>query len=393
MKKSGCGQRPAKKMKEMTGVRNRLESLDALRGFDLFCLVALESVMHALNGAADAEWLRPLMWCFTHVEWEGLSTWDLVMPLFLFMSGVSIPFALGRYRGASARRAVYWRIVKRVLLLWVFGMICQGNLLGLDPDRLYLYSNTLQAIAVGYLAAALLFLHTRLLTQAGVAVMLLLMYWGAMSWIQVDGYGGGNYTPDGNLAEWVDRTVLGRWRDGATVEQGRVVFAGWYHYTWVLSSLNFIVTVLTGLFAGQILKHDRLTPARKIGWLLLAGLGMMLAGWAWSFDQPVIKRLWTSSMTLISSGCCMALMALFYGLIDYKHWWRPGTWLQVYGMNSIAAYMLAVCVSFRSIGESVFYGLQPYLGSYYGVWMEICNAAVIYLILRELYRRQIFLRV
>ena len=89
----------------------------------------------------------------------------------------------------------------------------------------------------------------------------------------------------------------------------------------------------------------------------------------------------------------MALMALFYGLIDYKHWWRPGTWLRVYSMNSIAAYMLAVCVSFRSIGESVFYGLQPYLGSYYGVWMEICNAAVIYLILRELYRRQIFLRV
>lgn len=393
MKKNGGSQRPPKKAKEMTGIRNRLESLDALRGFDLFCLVALESVMHALNGAADAEWLRPLMWCFTHVEWEGLSTWDLVMPLFLFMSGVSIPFALGRYRGASAPRAVYWRIVKRVLLLWVFGMICQGNLLGLDPDRLYLYSNTLQAIAVGYLAAALLFLHTRLLTQAGVAVMLLLMYWGAMSWIQVDGYGGGNYTPDGNLAEWVDRTVLGRWRDGATVEQGRVVFAGWNHYTWVLSSLNFIVTVLTGLFAGQILKRDRLTPARKTGWLLLAGLGMMLAGWAWSFDQPVIKRLWTSSMTLISSGCCMVLMALFYGLIDYKHWWRPGTWLRVYGMNSIAAYMLAVCVSFRSIGESVFYGLQPYLGSYYGVWMEICNAAVIYLILRELYRRQIFLRV
>ena len=363
MKKSGCGQRPAKKMKEMTGVRNRLESLDALRGFDLFCLVALESVMHALNGAADAEWLRPLMWCFTHVEWEGLSTWDLVMPLFLFMSGVSIPFALGRYRGASAPRAVYWRIVKRVLLLWVFGMICQGNLLGLDPDRLYLYSNTLQAIAVGYLAAALLFLHTRLLTQAGVAVMLLLMYWGAMSWIQVDGYGGGNYTPDGNS------------------------------YAAELRQPVLIVTVLTGLFAGQILKRDRLTPARKIGWLLLAGLGMMLAGWAWSFDQPVIKRLWTSSMTLISSGCCMALMALFYGLIDYKHWWRPGTWLRVYGMNSIAAYMLAVCVSFRSIGESVFYGLQPYLGSYYGVWMEICNAAVIYLILRELYRRQIFLRV
>lgn len=33
----------------------RLESLDVLRGFDLFFLVGLESVMHAVERATDAE--------------------------------------------------------------------------------------------------------------------------------------------------------------------------------------------------------------------------------------------------------------------------------------------------------------------------------------------------
>ena len=52
--------------------RQRLESLDVLRGFDLFCLVGLEAVMHALDGAVDAPWFDRVMWCFTHVEWAAL---------------------------------------------------------------------------------------------------------------------------------------------------------------------------------------------------------------------------------------------------------------------------------------------------------------------------------
>ena len=133
----------------------RLESLDVLRGFDLFCLVALEGVLHSLGRAIDAPWYNDFLWGFSHVQWEGFSSWDLVMPLFMFMAGVSMPFALSRYKAMPDKWAVYRRIVKRVALLWIFGMMCQGNLLGLDPDRIYLYSNTLQAIAMGYLISAM----------------------------------------------------------------------------------------------------------------------------------------------------------------------------------------------------------------------------------------------
>lgn len=373
----------------------RLASLDILRGLDLFFLVGLESVMHALSGAVEGEKFQTLMWNFTHVDWQGFSPWDLVMPLFLFMSGVSIPFSMSRYRKGASRCELFRRLFKRFVLLWLFGMLCQGNLLGLDASRIYLYSNTLQSIAVGYLFAALFFVFTSWKTQIFIALALLLGYWGSMEWITIDGFGGGNYTPDGNLAEWIDRSVLGRFRDAAVVNTaGAVEFAPWYRYTWILSSLTFVVSVMSGTFAGMLLKSGKLAPWRKA--MVLAVLGLIMAGlgWLWNFDHPVIKKLWTSSMVLVSSGYCFMLMALFYYVIDVCHFRFGLNWLRVYGMNSIAAYMLTLCIQFRCIPHSLLYGLEPYIGS---AWYQVVLAAscslLIYWILWRMYRAQLFLRV
>ena len=379
-------------MKNTHSSSKRLESLDALRGFDLFFLVALGPLMHSLARTANEEWLNESMWVFSHVSWEGFSPWDLIMPLFLFMSGISMPFSLSRYKSISDKRPLLRRLAKRILLLWIFGMMCQGNLLALDPNTIYLYSNTLQAIATGYLITALLFLFTSRRTQIITAVVLLLVYWTAMQFITVDGYGGGNYTPQGNLAEWIDNTVLGRFRDTAQVIDGKVVVADWYHYTWILSSLNFGVTVLTGLFAGYIAK-DKIEEKKKLKLYFGTGITMVIAGWLWNFQMPVIKTIWTSSMVLVSSGYCFLLMGLFYYWIDYKGHRSGITWLKVYGMNSIVAYMLANVVNFRCIGESLFYGLEQYMGSYYSFLMTLWNIGAVYVIIWFMYKRGIFLKV
>lgn len=371
----------------------RLESLDILRGFDLFMLVGLEMAMHQLSHAVNTPAFDSFMWCFTHVDWEGLSTWDIVMPLFMFMSGITIPFALSRYKEAKDKTLVYRRIFKRVLLLWIFGMMCQGNLLGLDPNRIYLYSNTLQTIAMGYLISALLFLHTRIRTQIILFILILLVYWGAMEFITIQGYGGGNYTPEANLAEWIEREVLGRFRDGASVVNGEVVFPDWYRYTWILSSPNFGATVMTGLFAGYILKNKVWSQQKKLNLLIVIGISMVAIGWIWGIWHPVIKKIWTSSMVLVSSGYCFLMMALFYYMIDCKGWRKYFGWLKVYGMNSILAYMLAMCVDFSCIGHSLFHGLEQYIGAYYPILITFSNVSLVYLILWCLYKRQIFLRV
>ena len=369
-----------------------MESLDALRGFDLFFLVALGPFMEALAWTTQAPWLQDFMWIFRHVEWEGFSPWDLIMPLFLFMSGISMPFSLSRYKEAADKKPLFLRLLKRVVLLWIFGMMCQGNLLGLNPDKIYLYSNTLQAIATGYLVTALLFLFTSRRTQILVSVLLLLVYWAAMQFVSVGGYGGGNYTPDANLAEWIDSVVLGRFRDTAQLKDGVVQVADWYHYTWLLSSLNFAVTVLTGLFAGYIAK-DRMEGKKKVQLYLGIGAAMSVAGWLWGLQMPVIKTIWTSSMVLVSSGYCFMLMGLFYYWIDYKGHRSGITWLKVYGMNSIVAYMLSSIVNFRCMGESFLWGLEQYMGPYYGLMLTMWNMAVVYLILWVMYRKRIYLKV
>ena len=76
----------------------RLESLDALRGMDLLFLVAISDIMEELAEVIDTPWMAAVMECFTHKKWEGFSPWDLVMPLFMFMAGVAIPYSLGKYR-------------------------------------------------------------------------------------------------------------------------------------------------------------------------------------------------------------------------------------------------------------------------------------------------------
>ena len=63
------------------------------------------------------------------------------------------------------------------------------------------------------------------------------------------------------------------------------------------------------------------------------------------------------------------------------------------GMNSIVAYMLANVVNFRCIGESLFYGLEQYMGSYYSFLMTLWNIGAVYVIIWFMYKRGIFLKV
>lgn len=383
-------------------MNKRLESLDVLRGADLFFLVALGPIVGSIASATDWEWLDNSMWIFRHVDWQGFAPWDIIMPLFMFMAGATIPFALSKYRKQATQNIAdnqsvgkskaLWRIARRVVVLWIFGMMCQGNLLALNPDRIFLYTNTLQAIAVGYAVAALMFLFTKLRTQIIAAILLLLAYWGAMELISIEGFGGGDYSPQHNLAEWIDCELLGRFRDHARVENGEVIFSPYYHYTWTLSSLTFAVTGLCGMFAGCVAKSS-MSDVKKLKWYFGAGVAMVLVAKIWGIWLPIIKTIWTSSMTLYAAGISFILLGICYYLIDYKGYNKHLEWLKVYGMNSIAAYMLSQIINFRQVGHSLLYGLEQYLEGYYSILLTLWQVGIIYFILWLMYKNKIFLKV
>lgn len=373
-------------------MKKRLESLDVLRGADLFFLLAVGPIVRRLITILDFEWLNKCYWLFDHVEWQGFAPWDIIMPLFVFMTGITIPFALNRMREEHTYGKALLRILRRVVVLWIFGMICQGGLFDKDDSTVYLFSNTLQAIAVAYAASAILFLFTKFRTQIIVAVALLVAYWAAMEFISVDGFGGGDYTPEKNLAEWIDCAVLGRFRDGAKVVDGVVVFKEGYHYTWILSSLTMVVTGMLGMFAGVIAK-SKIAEERKLWWFAGAGVAMVIAGLLLGIWHPIIKKIWTSSMTLFTGGICFLLLWLCYYLIDYKGYRKGLTLFKVYGMNSIAAYMLPKFTKIRAIVGALLCGLAYCIGNEWSAFViTVVNVAVQYYVLYYMYKREIFFK-
>ena len=371
----------------LSPVSGRLASLDILRGFDLFLLVFFQPVFVALGPRLNFPWLNDILYQFDHESWIGFRFWDLVMPLFLFMTGASMPFSFSKFKNAPNKWPVYRKIIKRFVLLFIFGMIVQGNLLGLNPDSLYLYSNTLQAIATGYLIAAIILLHCSFRYQVLITLLLLLLYWIPMTFF-------GDFTPGGNFAEKVDRLVLGQFRDGVYWgEDGNWHFSPYYTYTWIWSSLTFGVTVMLGTFAGKIMKEGKENRKGVVRLLLLLGIVLIGVSLLWSLQMPIIKRLWTCSMTLFSGGLCFLLMGLFYYWIDYKEHTYGLDWLKIYGMNSITAYILGEVVNFRCIAASISYGLEQFLGNYYSVWLSFANYLIVFFILQMMYKHRIFLKI
>lgn len=355
----------------------RLASLDILRGFDLFMLLFFQPVLVAVGQAADLPWLNAILRQFDHEVWEGFRAWDLVMPLFLFMVGASMPFAFAKYRsrGAEGRRDAYRRVARRFLLLFLFGMVVQGNLLGFDPSAVFIYTNTLQAIAFGYLIAAIVILHCGVRGQIAVTAALLVIYWIPMHFC-------GDYTLEGSWAYAVDEAVIGRFRGDLT-------------YTWVWSSLTFGATVMLGALAGQLMRNERGLRRTRIAAMLVAVGGALVgAGLLWSLEMPIIKRLWTSSMTLFSGGLCFLLMALAYWWVDCLGHTRGLDWLKIYGMNAITAYIIGEVVNFRSVVASVSYGLEQYIGpEWYAAWLTFGNFLILFFILRWMCCSRIYLKI
>ena len=265
-------------------------------------------------------------------------------------------------------------------------MVVQGNLLAFDLRQLHLFSNTLQSIAIGYVVVAFLFVFCRLRTQILAVSLLFAAYIAIFAiWGQFD------FTIDSNICEEIDRQVLGRFRDGVIWQDDRWTWDPTYHYTWIMSSLNFVVTVYLGTLAGYILKSTR--PAMtKFGWLMGGGILMIAIALMMHPWIPIIKHIWSSSMTLFAGGICFLLMGLFYYAIDVRGWRRGLMWLRFYGMNSLAAYILGEYINFESLTDSLFFGLRQWTGDYYSVVNATMQGVWVLLILRLMYKLNIYIK-
>jgi predicted acyltransferase len=361
----------------------RLESIDALRGFDMFWIIGGDAFAKA--------WVRWAGWPapavverqLEHVPWEGFRFYDLIFPLFLFVVGVVIPFSCARQRqqGASAG-AMRWRILRRTALLFALGLLCNG-VLQFDWANLRV-AGVLQRIAVCYGCAALIVLHTGPRGQALTTAALLLGYWALLSLVPAPGSEPGDFSPEGNLAGYVDRHFL----PGKILPQ----YYGYGDNEGILSTIPAVTTALLGALAGHWLRAGRTVIVRLLG-LTLAGIGSLLVGLAWGEVFPVIKNLWTSSFVLVAAGWSLILLAAFHGVIDVLGFRRWAFFFTVIGANAITIYVVPRFLDFPKISRFFLGGVAAHSGSFGPVVLIAGVLAAEWLFLLYLYRRRLFLRV
>jgi len=369
---------------------NRLASLDVLRGFDMWLLLMFGPIVGSFLRVLNAPSLEFLSVQMEHVSWEGFHVWDIIMPLFMFMSGITIPFSMAKYKeGVVPGRQFYLKLAKRFIVLFFLGWIVQGHLLDLDWKMWKPYANTLQAIATGYVFSALIFVYLKPKWQIVATFALFLAYFLAFV------FTGMNLDHQDNIAMLVDKAVLGSHRDGVDwIADGSWAYASWYEYTWILSSLNFVVTVMMGCFAGQIIRNTSCNGNKKTLTLVVTGVCLIAAALLMSLYFPIIKKIWSSSMTLYSGGICFLLIALTYYIVDVRGWSKGLNWLKYFGQNAIAAYMIGEVISFSSVSHSLLHGLLHLTGNFwYDVIIATVNAFILFFILRHMYRRRVFLKV
>ena len=368
----------------------RLLSLDVFRGMTVAAMVLVN------NPGTWGAIYAPLR----HASWHGWTPTDLIFPFFLFIVGVSVTLALGRRAGSAAGRSeLHWKILRRSLIIFALGLFLAGfPYFELSTIRI---PGVLQRIAVCYLSAALLFLHTTWRTQLGVAAALLIAYWVLMTVVPVPGLGRPSDldSPEWNLAAYVDRVVFGPhvWK------QAKV-----YDPEGILSTIPAVATTLSGVLTGHLLRSRR--PAReKLKWMLLAGAFSVALGLLWNFRFPINKALWTSSYVAFTSGAALWLLALCYWLVDVRGRRRWAVPFRIFGLNALAVFFLTGLAA-RLMGLVKVTGAdgretsvhQYVYKNLFASWASPVNASLLFAVcfvlvwlglMAILYRRNVFIKV
>ncbi len=361
---------------------DRVASIDALRGFDMLWIIGGDMIIHALKDYTGWGWAVWFSNQLTHVDWNGFHLYDLVFPLFLFLSGAAMPFSITKQLEKGVpKKLIYRKVIIRTLMLILLGVIYNG------PGDWKLanvrFASVLAQIGIAYCFAAFIFLNTSWKQQIYWVIGILIGYWGIQSLIPVPGYPNGNFTLEGSINAFIDRMLV----------PGKL-YLGVHDPEGLLVKIPATATALLGVLTGSFIKNNKQTPVMKSAIMFAAGIIFLAFASIWNFVLPINKNLWTSSFVFQTAGWSLLLLSVFYFLIDaigYKKW---AFFFVVIGMNSITIYLASNVVDFGYTIKHIFggfisffnVGLQPII-----FWLFI--VMIKWVLLDFLYRRKIFLRV
>lgn len=362
-----------------TDPQQRLNSLDALRGFDMFWITGGGALFIAISQITGAGWLENQM---NHVEWEGFRFFDLIFPLFMFIAGVAIPFSVkAKLEKNVPKNKLLWKAFKRFVILIVLGLLYNGVFRnGFENGRI---ASVLGQIGTGYFFAAVIVIYFDSLRSRIIWLVGILTGIGIIQLlIPVPGFGAGVLTPEGCINGYIDRMFL----------PGRL-YGGTFDPEGILCSLSATGVTLMGTIAGNILRHKKSSDWQKIGYLAASGVFSIVLALVLSTFYPIIKSCWTSTFNLLTGGISFLLLTFFYLIIDhwgFKNW---AFYFRVIGMNSIFVYLFTRMIDVKMVAEFFIGWLAKPLGDSGNLLLIIGGLAVVWLLLYFMYTKKIFLRV
>ena len=166
-------------------------------------------------------------------------------------------------------------------------------------------------------------------------------------------------------------------------------------YSGYYVTINFISSTVTTLFGvwTALLLRSRRTQTRKI-WLLAAfAAGCFALGLAIAPFNPIVKKIWTASFTLVSSGWVILGMLAFVWLIEVKNYRKWAFPLVVVGMNCIFIYSFKfVLGGWIRNALAVFTGNFEFIGTLAPVFQACATLLVLWYLCYWLYQRKIFFK-
>ena len=372
-------------MKEpVKSAKGRLLSLDALRGFDMLWIIGGSGVISALAENSDAGWIDALNTQMTHVTWNGFHFYDLIFPLFMFISGIAIPYSVKSALAKNpSKTRLLFKVFKRMLILVILGILYNGVFKdGFENAR---YASVLGQIGIAYFFASVIYIFSKsvkavLFWLAGILLGVSVL----QLFVPVPGIGAGVFTPEGVMNGYIDRLYL----------PGRLAyFNGIFDALGILSVVSAIGITVMGIAGGKILQNSAFSEYRKTGMLAGIGLISILLALALSPVYPIIKVCWTTTYNFLAGGISFILMAIFYLIIDVWGYQKWSFFFRIIGMNSVFIYLFGRIVPVGTItGFFVGWIINP-LGGFGEVMGAVIIIAAEWLLLWFMYKKNVFVKV
>ncbi len=350
---------------------DRILSIDIMRGLTLFLMLFVNDLF---EGGVPA-WM-----VHTKADVDGMGLADWVFPGFLFMVGISIPYAISsRMQKGETKLKVFFHILLRTASLLLIGVFMLNS--GRLNAELSGISRTVYAIVM-YVCIFLiwnkypqnvrlrkLFLGLKILGIIGLATLAFIfkagetghVTWFVTSWWGILGLIGWGYLVAASASLFIGPKL------GASVtlllsfivinivsQLGLLGFLDFLKPVFgVIIDGNVPMIVLAGLVVSLILKQSTFKPEKTAGIILLMGIFSLAAGFVLRNWFIISKIYGTPSWGMICNGISMMLFALLYMIVDIK---GKSKWAAVFkpaGQNSLTTYLAPDIIYFVVWGLSL----------------------------------------